>query len=193
MFGCLWIRSLLHSVRFGQLLRCSHKRIVNIMKVYIERNNISGMIYDSVKNNDFIDFGNFEVGTYFRERRAHCYPLRVATGSGGAGRFGTWRLRYTPFRDIFNSVNSHFRTSPIRNIVTSGHVISGQARFGTAHNSIICTGSLHSPSASSALIRYYSLCLWLSRSSRDREWMNRLVKEKCVGVISCMLEVVWNN
>ena len=30
---------LLHEVRFGQLLRCAHKRIVNIMKVYIERNN----------------------------------------------------------------------------------------------------------------------------------------------------------
>ena len=46
VFGCswvrlfvrLWIRSSLHSVRFGQLLRCSHKRIVNIIKVYIERN-----------------------------------------------------------------------------------------------------------------------------------------------------------
>ena len=34
------IRSSLHSVRFGQLLRCAHRRIVNIMKVYIERNNM---------------------------------------------------------------------------------------------------------------------------------------------------------
>ena len=34
------IRSSLHSVRFGHLLRCAHKRIVNIMKVYIERKNI---------------------------------------------------------------------------------------------------------------------------------------------------------
>ena len=34
------IRSSLHSVRIGQLLRCAHKRVVNIMKVYIERNNI---------------------------------------------------------------------------------------------------------------------------------------------------------
>ena len=33
------IRSLLHSVRHGQLLRCAHKRIVNNIKVYIERNN----------------------------------------------------------------------------------------------------------------------------------------------------------
>ena len=38
MFVC--IRSSLHSVRFGQLLRCTHKRIVDITKVYIERNNM---------------------------------------------------------------------------------------------------------------------------------------------------------
>ena len=97
VFGCLWIRSSLHSVRFGQLLRLSHRRIVNILKVYIERNNI-------------------QVGIYCRNRRVHCYPLRVATGSWFAGRFGTWPLRYTPFRDIFNSVHSHFRTCPIRSI-----------------------------------------------------------------------------
>ena len=34
---CMFTRSSLHSVRFGQLLRCAHKRIVNIIKVYIER------------------------------------------------------------------------------------------------------------------------------------------------------------
>ena len=38
MFVC--IRSSLHSVRFGQLLHCAHKCIVNINKVYIERNNM---------------------------------------------------------------------------------------------------------------------------------------------------------
>ena len=38
MFVC--IRSSLHSVRFGQLLCCSHQRSVNRIKVYIERNNI---------------------------------------------------------------------------------------------------------------------------------------------------------
>ena len=29
----------INSVRFGQLSRCAHKRIVNIMKVYMERKN----------------------------------------------------------------------------------------------------------------------------------------------------------
>ena len=34
------IRSSLHSARFGQLLCCAYIRIVNIMKVYIERKNM---------------------------------------------------------------------------------------------------------------------------------------------------------
>ena len=34
------IRSSLHSVHFGQLLRRAHERIVNIMKLYIKRINI---------------------------------------------------------------------------------------------------------------------------------------------------------
>ena len=41
-FGCAFVRACgvrIHSVRFGQLLRCAHKRIVNIMKVYMERKN----------------------------------------------------------------------------------------------------------------------------------------------------------
>ena len=36
----MYVSSSLHLVRFGQLLRCADKRIVNIMKVYIERNNM---------------------------------------------------------------------------------------------------------------------------------------------------------
>ena len=119
------IRYSLHSVRFGQLLRRAHKCIVNIMKVYIEMNNIQVELTRFRKNSDFIAVGNFEVGIYFRDRSTHCYPRRVATvlfsGAGRTGRFGTSPLRYTPFRDIFNSVHSHFGTCPIRNIATSGH------------------------------------------------------------------------
>ena len=37
---CVCIRSSLHTVRFGQLLHCARKRIVNIIKVYIERINM---------------------------------------------------------------------------------------------------------------------------------------------------------
>ena len=44
LFGWVFVctRSSLHSVRFGQLLvlRCAHKRIVNIMNRYIERKNM---------------------------------------------------------------------------------------------------------------------------------------------------------
>ena len=38
--SCVWsLVDSIHSVRFGQLLCCAHKRIVNIMKVYMERKN----------------------------------------------------------------------------------------------------------------------------------------------------------
>ena len=51
---------IVRGVRFGQLLRCAHKRIVNIMKMYIERNNIQvELIRLRNKNIDFIDVGNF--------------------------------------------------------------------------------------------------------------------------------------
>ena len=42
LFVYLWVSDPrpLHSVRFGQLLRCAHKLFVNIMKLYIERNYI---------------------------------------------------------------------------------------------------------------------------------------------------------
>ena len=38
LFGCSGVCYL--PVRFGDLLRCAQKHIVNIMKVYIERNNM---------------------------------------------------------------------------------------------------------------------------------------------------------
>ena len=37
---CVCVRSSLHSVCYGQLLCCAHKRIVNRIKVYIETNNM---------------------------------------------------------------------------------------------------------------------------------------------------------
>ena len=39
-FVCLFVSPLLCLGRFGQLLRHANKRIVNIMKVYIEKNNL---------------------------------------------------------------------------------------------------------------------------------------------------------
>ena len=44
-------------------------RIVNIIKVSIERNNMQVALFRLRKKNiDFIDVGNFEVGIYFRDR-----------------------------------------------------------------------------------------------------------------------------
>ena len=72
---------------------CSHKRIVNIIKVFIERNNIQVELIRFRKNIDFIDVGNFEVGIYFRDcvyeigliATHDVSPLFCA---GGTGRFG---------------------------------------------------------------------------------------------------------
>ena len=74
----------LHSFRFGQLLRCAHKRIVNIMKVYIERNNVQVDLIRFRKNSDFIYIGNFEMGIIISRlpclrNWVHRYPGRVAT------------------------------------------------------------------------------------------------------------------
>ena len=44
----------IHSVRFWQLLRCAHQRIVNIMKLYNESNNIQVELIRFRKNIDFI-------------------------------------------------------------------------------------------------------------------------------------------
>ena len=66
---CYLPMSSLHSVRSGQLLRCAHKRIVNIIKVYIERKNVQVQLISFRKQNiDFIDVGNLEVRNV-RERR----------------------------------------------------------------------------------------------------------------------------
>ena len=50
---CVGNRSSFQSVRFVPLLRCVHKRIVNIIEVYIERNNIQVELIRSHTN--FID------------------------------------------------------------------------------------------------------------------------------------------
>ena len=67
----MYVRYSLHVVNCGQLLCCAYKRFVNIMKVYIERNNLQVELILFRKNIDFIDVGNFEVGIYFRDRRVY--------------------------------------------------------------------------------------------------------------------------
>ena len=41
------------------------------MKVYMEGKNMQ-LEFNFVKNSDFIDFTNFEVGLFFRDQCAHC-------------------------------------------------------------------------------------------------------------------------
>ena len=62
------IRSSLHSVRFGQLLRCARKRIVKIIKVYIEKSNMQVELIRFCKQN--IAF----IHVYFCEARNSTRP-----------------------------------------------------------------------------------------------------------------------
>ena len=51
-----------------------------IMKVYMEGKNMQlELIYDSVKNSDFIEFTNFEVGPILSGPMCSLYLRRVAT------------------------------------------------------------------------------------------------------------------
>ena len=116
---CVCIRFSLYLVRFGQLLRCAHKRIVNIMKVCIERNNIQvELIRFRKKIVTFIAVGNFEVGIYFATDVLIAIrdesPLFC---SGGPG------VPDVSAHDHFGT--RHFGTYSIQYIVTSGH-----AQFG---------------------------------------------------------------
>ena len=80
------VRSSLHLLRFGQLLRCAHKRIVNVMKVYIERNNLQVELIRFRNKIDFIhvyfcEARNFAIDAMFTHGKyfQHCYPLLIET------------------------------------------------------------------------------------------------------------------
>ena len=63
------------STSFGQQLRCPHKRIVNIMKVYIERNNMQVELNDSVKMSTLFTFTFAKLGL---SRPTLCFqPIRL--------------------------------------------------------------------------------------------------------------------
>ena len=59
MFICQSVSPSLPLVRFGKILRCSDKRIVNIMNVYLERNNMQVELIRFREHN--IDFINLYV------------------------------------------------------------------------------------------------------------------------------------
>ena len=103
---CVCIRSSLYSVRFVQLLRCAHKRIVKYNEsVHRKKQHTSG-----INNSDFIVIGNFEVGINFRDWRVYEIGL-IAICDESPPLFCGRRT----FRDMATSV----------------HAISGRIQFGT--------------------------------------------------------------
>ena len=73
------IRSSLHSVRFGQLLRCAHKHIVNIVKVYIERNNMQVEELIRFCTKIISSLFTFTIAKRGIQRDSHIYPWIVVT------------------------------------------------------------------------------------------------------------------
>ena len=105
---------------FGEVLRCPHKPIVTITKVYIARNNIHVELIRFRKNSNLLTLETlkWELGPIVSRllclrNWAQCYPGRVATV------LCWWRRT---FRDMTTSEHSHFGICHIPR----------QARFGTA-------------------------------------------------------------
>ena len=76
-------------VHFGQLLVCADKRIVNIMKVYIERNNLQVELTRCYKNVDFILVYFCEARNLMQYRPPNgnldscCQTVSIVTGDNG--------------------------------------------------------------------------------------------------------------
>ena len=137
LFVDLWLCGCASFTYFGQLLCCPHKRIVTITKVHIARNNKQ---VESIR---------------FRKNYRLYWHLKLWSGN----------ILSRPTCSLLSVTRRHWSIArrvrrTFRNIVTSGHVISRQARFRSVTSTI------------SALIRYYLLCLTLSSSTCDREWTN---------------------
>ena len=118
---------------FGEVLRCPHKCIVTITKVYIARNNIHVELIRFRKNSDFIDIGNFEVGI-----RPYSFATVVFTklGSMLSGTSRHCSVLVAPDVSGHDHIATrHFGTYSIRN--TSGSVIYRDKHDSGLHNCTI--------------------------------------------------------
>ena len=75
---CVCIRSSLHSVRFGQMLRCAHQHIVNIMKVYVERNSMQVELIRFCKK-----YRLYSRSEEFSDRRNVCAARSITPTAAG--------------------------------------------------------------------------------------------------------------
>ena len=121
---CLWV-SVPRFIQFalGSCYVVHINAYVNIMKAYIERNNIQVELIRFRKNIDFIDGGNFEVGN-FRDRRVYeigliairdVSPLfcAVARKAGGGGK----GFRLSAFPTGAGSSHGKSVQAPIRFVI----------------------------------------------------------------------------
>ena len=97
------IRSSLHSVRFGQLLRCAHKPIVNIMKAYIERNNMQVELIRFLKNISPLFTFTFAKRGIQRDPRVYAWKvvtIEACSIVGGLIQIDNNVLLFTPFLTV---------------------------------------------------------------------------------------------
>ena len=97
---CVCIRSSLHSVRFGQLLRCAHKRIVNIMKVYIERNIMQVELIRFLKNISPLFTFTFARRGIKRDPRVYAWKVVTIEACSIVIQFDNNVLLFTPFLTV---------------------------------------------------------------------------------------------
>ena len=77
--GMCRLRASFFKTYFGDVLRCPHKRIVTIMKVYIARKNIQVKIMRFCKkNSDFNDISKFEVEIIHMRPPCSCHPFATS-------------------------------------------------------------------------------------------------------------------
>ena len=94
---CVSVRSSLNLVRFGQVFRRADKHILNIMKVYIERNNMQvELTRFCVQNTDFIHVYICEVRNTMQYRSPNttldcvCQTVSIVSLPLGGRTCHTW-------------------------------------------------------------------------------------------------------
>ena len=123
------ITSSLHSVCFGQLLRCAHKRVVNIMKVYIERNNMRVELIRFRKKYRIIHVyfcgaRNFPTDTMFTQRdRWICVIYRSRCATDGSVWYTDRAARLMDLRNLRYFVTIHSVSDDLGRLATASERI----------------------------------------------------------------------
>ena len=155
---------------FGPLLRCAYKCIVNIMKVYIEKNNVQGafirfrkkiLVYSRLllRSDEF-----WWICKIDRSRCANDGSI-VRAGIDISHIVSIFFLRYG-FQALYHMLRQDALYNDLSNMPLFPCTLFAWK---------VVTTSACSISANSTRICYPSLHFWRSRSTRECQWTHRLV------------------